>query len=45
MSRIGRTPITIPPKVTMDIDKANLVKVTGPKGTMSNRFHQILGLK
>jgi len=38
MSRIGRSPITIPAKVTIDVDKGNLVKVTGPKGTLSQQI-------
>lgn len=38
MSRIGRSPITIPAKVTIDVDNGNLVKVTGPKGTLSQQI-------
>lgn len=38
MSRIGRSPIAIPAKVTIDIDKGNFVKVTGPKGTLSQQI-------
>lgn len=38
MSRIGRSPITIPAKVTIDVDKGNLVKVTGPKGTLTQQI-------
>ena len=34
MSRIGNLPITIPPGVTVTIDK-NLVTVTGPQGTLT----------
>ncbi len=45
MSRIGRTPITIPPKVTINIDKANLVKVTGPKGTMTQQISPDIGIQ
>ena len=34
MSRIGRMPITVPAKVAVEVDQGNLVKVTGPKGTL-----------
>jgi len=35
MSRIGRAPISIPAGVTITVDEANLVTVTGPKGTLT----------
>lgn len=38
MSRIGRSPITVPAKVTVDVDQGNLVKVTGPKGTLTQQI-------
>ena len=38
MSRIGRAPITVPAKVTIKVDKGNLVTVTGPKGTLTQQF-------
>ncbi len=38
MSRIGRTPIPLPAKVTVDVDAGNLVKVTGPKGTLAQQI-------
>lgn len=38
MSRIGRKPIPIAPKVTVDID-GQAVKVTGPKGELSIDVH------
>jgi large subunit ribosomal protein L6 len=38
MSRIGRSPITVPPKVTVEVDPGNLVKVTGPKGTLTQQI-------
>jgi large subunit ribosomal protein L6 len=38
MSRIGRAPITVPAKVTIKVDKGNLVTVTGPKGSLSQQF-------
>lgn len=38
MSRIGRSPITVPAKVTVEVDQGNLVKVTGPKGTLTQQI-------
>jgi large subunit ribosomal protein L6 len=38
MSRIGRAPIPLPAKVTVDVDAGNLVKVTGPKGTLTQQI-------
>lgn len=34
MSRIGKSPITIPAGVTVSVDKANVVTVKGPKGEL-----------
>jgi len=34
MSRIGRTPITVPPGVEIKISETNIVTVKGPKGTL-----------
>jgi len=34
MSRIGRTPITIPPGVEIKVSEDNVVTVKGPKGTL-----------
>ena len=34
MSRIGKTPITIPAGVEVSVSETNLVKVKGPKGTL-----------
>ena len=34
MSRIGRTPISVPPGVDVVISEANIVTVKGPKGTL-----------
>ncbi|MFN8310262.1 MAG: 50S ribosomal protein L6 [Chitinophagales bacterium] len=34
MSRIGRAPITLPAKVTVEVSPANAVKVKGPKGEL-----------
>ncbi|MHC1737875.1 MAG: 50S ribosomal protein L6 [Ignavibacteriaceae bacterium] len=38
MSRIGKKPVSIPPKVSVDI-KGNNVVVKGPKGTLEDNFH------
>ena len=35
MSRIGRKPISIPDKVKISVDKANIVTVEGPKGKLT----------
>lgn len=37
MSRIGKEPINIPAGVTVEISDTNLVKVTGPKGTLEQQ--------
>lgn len=38
MSRIGKMPIPLPAKVTVDVDKGNRVTVSGPKGTLTHQF-------
>lgn len=38
MSRIGKKPVSVPPKVSVDI-KGNKVVVKGPKGTLEDNFH------
>ncbi len=38
MSRVGKMPIPIPDKTKVDI-KAQMVTVTGPKGTLSREIH------
>ena len=38
MSRIGRMPVVIPAGVTVTIGEENLVKVKGPRGTLSEKF-------
>lgn len=38
MSRIGKLPVSIPGGVTITVDKANLVTVKGPKGTLSTKI-------
>jgi large subunit ribosomal protein L6 len=35
MSRIGKLPLPLPAKVEVSVDKANLVTVKGPKGTLT----------
>lgn len=37
MSRVGKSPISIPQGVNIDISKGNLVTVKGPKGTLSQQ--------
>ena len=44
MSRIGRKPIVIPAGVEIKID-GETVKVTGPKGTLTQKVHTGLGLE
>ena len=44
MSRIGKKPIVIPAKVTVDIAEGNVVTVKGPKGTLTNTFHADMNL-
>ena len=34
MSRIGKAPISIPDGVEVKLDKANMITVKGPKGTL-----------
>ncbi|MBE6692012.1 MAG: 50S ribosomal protein L6 [Ruminococcaceae bacterium] len=38
MSRIGRMTITVPAGVKIEVSEANLVTVTGPKGTLSEQI-------
>ena len=39
MSRIGRQPIQIPDGVQVDVSEGNLVTVTGPRGTLTQKMH------
>lgn len=39
MSRIGRTPITVPSGVTVTVNPDNTVKVKGAKGELTRQFH------
>ena len=44
MSRIGRSPITIPAGVSVDVSKGNLVTVKGPKGQLSEKIDSDLSI-
>jgi len=43
MSRIGKTPITIPAGVEINVSEANVVTVKGPKGTLEREFNSNIG--
>jgi large subunit ribosomal protein L6 len=45
MSRIGRAPITVPPKVQVNWNEENVVTVKGPKGELSAPVDRDLTLK
>ena len=45
MSRIGRTPITVPAGVEITVGEANLVTVKGPKGTLTKNLHPDMIIK
>jgi large subunit ribosomal protein L6 len=45
MSRIGRAPISVPPKVQVTWTDDNVVTVTGPKGKLSQKVDNDLTLK
>ena len=45
MSRIGRAPIAVPPKVQVNWNEDNLVTVKGPKGELSQRVDPQLKLE
>ena len=45
MSRIGRAPIAVPPKVQINWTEDNLVTVKGPKGELSTQIDPALGLQ
>ncbi len=45
MSRIGRAPIAVPPKVQVNWTDENLVTVKGPKGELSTQVDSALTLK
>lgn len=44
MSRVGKSPITIPQGVTIDVSKGNLVTVKGPKGELKQQIDPDLSL-
>jgi len=45
MSRIGRAPIVVPPKVQVSWTEDNHVVVKGPKGELSQKVHQDLSIQ
>ena len=45
MSRIGRSPITIPPGVEVKIEDGNKVTVKGPKGELKRTLHQSMKIE
>ena len=45
MSRIGRTPITVPAGVTVTVDAENVVTVKGPKGTLTQKLNSLAVVK
>jgi large subunit ribosomal protein L6 len=45
MSRIGRAPIVVPPKVQLEWTDGNFVTVKGPKGVLSQQVDPALTLK
>lgn len=45
MSRIGRAPIVVPPKVQVNWTEENVVTVKGPKGELSYKIDPALGLQ
>ena len=45
MSRIGRTPITIPAGVEITVADGNVVTVKGPKGTLTKNLHTAMTIK
>ena len=38
MSRIGKMPITVPAGIEITVDKANVVKIKGPKGELTQQI-------
>ena len=45
MSRIGKAPITLPAKVTVEVMAGNVVKVKGPKGELFQPVDQDIKIK
>ena len=44
MSRIGRTPITIPAGVDIDVSESNVITVKGPKGELTRALAPEIGI-
>ena len=45
MSRIGKAPISIPPKTEISVSDKNLVTVKGPKGTLTQQVDRDITVK
>ena len=45
MSRIGRTPITVPAGVTVTVDAENVITVKGPKATLTQQLNKLAVVK
>ena len=45
MSRIGRTPITVPAGVTVKVEDGNLITVKGPKGTLTYKANPAMKIE
>ncbi|MCL2603461.1 MAG: 50S ribosomal protein L6 [Defluviitaleaceae bacterium] len=44
MSRIGKLPVVIPAGVKVELSKDNLLKVTGPKGTLTRKLSENMNI-
>lgn len=44
MSRIGKKPIIVPADVTVSFEEGNVMKVKGPKGELTQKFHPAMSL-
>lgn len=45
MSRIGRMPVSVPAGVTVTVADGNVVTVKGPKGTLTQQFHENMSVR
>jgi len=45
MSRIGKLPVPVPAGVEVSVDAGNVVTVTGPKGTLTQKLDADLGVE
>jgi large subunit ribosomal protein L6 len=45
MSRIGKAPIPVPSGVKVDVAPDHQVTVTGPRGMLSRRFPEVIGIR